>query len=81
MSCTQSEIRSIAEQYPFLPHTIFHAKNHRCLQLALENIDAQHFALVCRHAGTAARHPTKQSVKQCNFASSRGCNPTRTQRQ
>lgn len=37
---TQSELRSIGEKYQFLPHTLFLEKNHRCLQLALKNLDA-----------------------------------------
>lgn len=40
MTYTQSELRGFAEKYQFLPHTLFLEKNHRCLEIALRNIDA-----------------------------------------
>jgi hypothetical protein len=39
MSYTAEELLSIAERYPFLPQTIFLTKNHRCLKIALKNIE------------------------------------------
>jgi hypothetical protein len=39
MSYTAEELLSIAERYPFLPETIFLTKNHRCLKIALKNIE------------------------------------------
>lgn len=40
MTYTQSELRGFAEKYQFMPHTLFLEKNHRCLEIALRNIDA-----------------------------------------
>ena len=37
---TQSELRSFADKYQFLPHTLFLEKNHKCLRIALKNLDA-----------------------------------------
>jgi hypothetical protein len=71
MSYTAQELRDFAEQYPFLPHTIFHAKNHRCLQLALKNIEGN-LSEVTRS--------TSLRTKDGSVALRYGAPPTRRQR-
>lgn len=36
---TATELRQFAEDFPFLPDSIFRAKNHGVLKIALKNID------------------------------------------
>lgn len=71
MSYTAQELRDFAQRYPFLPDSIFRAKNHHVLRIALSNLEGN---------PNEATRAVRRDLKDTTRAFSYGTPPIRQQR-